>query len=192
MPTNHQAENFCRDIEEKSRQSIRSCYQCVKCAGSCPVNSAMTHSNYEILRLIQLGEKEEVLASNTPWLCVSCKTCAARCPNGIDTASILDVVKMEAVKAPVSRGDSKTIKTFYELFLRNVRGWPVLGGEGRAYELGLLGLYKLRTGTYFADLGLGLKFMKRGKLAFLPRNALRKRRGEIRKIFALAKEKRGK
>lgn len=156
------------------------------------MNFAMDHNNYEILRLIQLGEKDLVFESNTPWLCVGCKTCAARCPNGINTSKVLDAIKIETMAENRIPASHNNIKVFYELFLTAMQGFPVIGGEGRSYELGLMGLYKLYTGTYFADMDLGKEYTKRNKLPFLPHNALKKRKGEIKKIFQKAKEKKGK
>ncbi len=182
--------SFCRDIQEKSHQNINVCYQCMKCANGCPMNFIMDHSNYEILRLIQLGEKDAVLESNTHWMCVSCKTCSVRCPNGIDTAKIMDALKAESVKADKVPKSARNTQVFYESFLSAVKGLPVIGGEGRLYEMGMIGMYTLRTGTYFADADLGKEMMKHGKMPLLPHHALKKRKGEIKKIFQRAKEKR--
>ena len=183
------ASSFSQAIQEKSHQNINDCYQCMKCAGGCPMNSAMEHNNYEILRFIQLGERDKVLDSNTAWLCVGCKTCAVRCPNGIDTGKIMDALKMESMATDRVPEKEYPIKLFYELFLKSMAGFPVLGGEGRLYDLGLVGLYKMCTGTYFADMALGMEMGKRDKMPFLPHNAMHKRKGEVKKIFQRAKEK---
>lgn len=182
--------SFCRDIQEKSHQNINLCYQCMKCAGGCPMNFIMDHNNYEILRMIQLGEKDKVLESNTPWFCISCKTCGARCPNGIETNKIFDTLKMEAVAAKKVPDSARHTSIFYDTFINSLKGFPVIGGEGRLYDLGLGGLYKLRTGTIFADQDFGKAMMQHGKVPLFPHNALKRRKGEIKKIFQRAKEKR--
>ena len=186
---NKTASSFSRDIQKKSHQNINDCYQCMKCAGGCPMNPYMEHNNYEILRMIQLGEKDKVMDSNTPWLCVSCKTCAVRCPNGIDTGKIMDAIKMESIAENRVPAKEWPIKLFYELFLKSMSGFPILGGEGRLYDMGMVGLYKMCTGNYFADMALGMEMGKRNKMPLLPHNALKRRKGEIKKIFQRAKEK---
>ena len=188
QPTKGKA-SFCQEIEEKSHQPISSCYHCMKCAGGCPINFVMEHNNYEILRMIQLGEKDKVFKSNTPWLCVGCKTCAVRCPNGIDTSKVMDTIKMETIAEDKIPASHYNIKLFYELFLDSMKGFPIIGGEGRGYEVGLMGLYKFCTGDFLADMDLGKEMTKRGKMPFLPHNALKRRKGEIKKIFQRAKEK---
>lgn len=170
--------HFSTDIMLKSEQNINLCYQCKKCAAGCPVGDIMQHKNYEILRLIQLDYKDSVFQSNSPWVCVSCKACSARCPNGIDTARIMDVLKEEMLNAKVPIAEKKIV-VFHKGFLQMVSLF------GRLFELGLIGIYKTKTGMFTQDMALGMKMMKRNKLHFLPTKISRS--GEIRRIFFQAR-----
>lgn len=170
--------HFSDDIMGKSKQNISLCYQCKKCAAGCPVSGLMQHRNYEVLRLIQLDQKDSVLKSNSPWMCISCKACSSRCPNGIDTAKIMDVLK-EEVLASGAVIPEKKIAVFHNAFLETIEQF------GRAFELGFIGTYKRKTGSFFQDMVLGLKMMKRNKLNFLPHRI--KRVGEVKAIFAQAR-----
>lgn len=170
---------FSNEIMEKSKQNISLCYQCKKCAAGCPVGDIMQHRNYELLRLVQLNQKDAVFQSNSPWVCVSCKACSARCPNGIDTAKIMDVLKEEALSAHLSVPERK-VAVFHDVFLDTVRQF------GRLFELGMIGTYKMKTGSFMQDTILGLKMMKRNKLNFLPHRITRTK--ELKDIFAQARE----
>lgn len=170
---------FVGEVQTKSGQNINLCYNCKKCAGGCPVNFVMQPYNADILKLIQLGEKEAVLKSNSIWLCVGCKTCAARCPNGIDTSKIMDALREMALAEGFSGHETKT-PAFHQSFLMMV------GQMGRAYEAGLIGIYKLKTFTFTQDMGVGIKFMTKGKLKLLPDRI--RRVGEIKQIFRKSKE----
>jgi ferredoxin len=86
------------EVENLSGQKILSCYICGKCSAGCPISPMMDIQPHQIIRLIQLGQEEEVLKSGTIWLCSSCFTCASRCPRGINLAAI-----MEALRALVLR-----------------------------------------------------------------------------------------
>ena len=86
------------EVENLSGQKIPSCYICGKCSAGCPISSMMDIQPHQVIRLIQLGQEEEVLKSGTIWLCSSCFTCASRCPRGINLAAI-----MEALRALVLR-----------------------------------------------------------------------------------------
>lgn len=48
----------------------------------------------QIIRLIQLGQVEEVLKSKTIWICASCFTCEARCPKGVDLSKIMEALRV--------------------------------------------------------------------------------------------------
>jgi hypothetical protein len=73
------------------------------------------------------------------------------------------------------------IPEFYKSFMDSVQR------TGRLYELGMIGLYKLRTKTYMEDMGLGVEMLKRGKLKFLPERV--KNLGQVREIFRKGREK---
>jgi len=43
--------------------------------------------------MVQLGLKDRVLGSDFLWLCASCFTCTDRCPQGVEVASVIRVLK---------------------------------------------------------------------------------------------------
>jgi heterodisulfide reductase subunit C len=48
----------------------------------------------QIIRLLQLGQEEDVKKSKTIWICASCFTCEARCPKGVDLSKIMEAVRV--------------------------------------------------------------------------------------------------
>jgi Fe-S oxidoreductase len=49
----------------------------------------MDHTPRRIIHLAKEGLLDEVLRTTTPWLCVSCYTCSARCPSGLKITDVL-------------------------------------------------------------------------------------------------------
>jgi len=92
---------FLDKVEELSEQNIYACYQCGKCSAGCPSISEMDISPSEIIRLVQLGEEEEVLNSKTIWVCASCFTCVTRCPKGVDVAKIMEALRQITLRKNV-------------------------------------------------------------------------------------------
>jgi heterodisulfide reductase subunit C len=130
------------------------------------------------LRFIQLGMEEALFDLNTPWLCASCETCTSRCPNNIDIALVMDVVRqmarLKGKKIPV-----KEPRVFQDTFLRS------LEIHGKLYEPGLIGMYNMKSLHLFHDVGLGPKMLLKGKLPLLPHQS--KNRKKLREIFEKAK-----
>ncbi len=90
---NGAAAAFVAEIESLSGQDLLACYQCGKCSAGCPMAKYMDILPNQIIRFAQLGLKDELLASNASWLCVSCFTCNTRCPKGVKIAEIIEAVR---------------------------------------------------------------------------------------------------
>jgi heterodisulfide reductase subunit C len=85
--------DFVRKVEELSGQKLLACYQCGKCSAGCPAVSEMDILPNQVIRYAQLGMKDELLRSNSVWLCASCYTCNVRCPKGIKIAEVMEAVR---------------------------------------------------------------------------------------------------
>ena len=86
--------DFVKKVEEISGQNILACYQCGKCSAGCPSVEEMDILPNQIIRLVQLGQDEQIEAFKTMWICASCNTCAVRCPRGVDLAKIMEAVRL--------------------------------------------------------------------------------------------------
>ncbi len=118
----------------------------------------------QVIRMVQLGLQQRVLSSSTIWLCASCETCAARCPNEVDLPTIMDTLKEMAIRNNI-RSQQAVIQTFHRLFLNCIREY------GRIHEVSLLGLYKvlsLNLSGLVEDMRLAMKMFNKGKLNLLP------------------------
>ncbi len=166
--------SFAERVDLLSGQSLAECYQCIKCSAGCPVASAMDILPHQIIRMIQYGIKETVLSSRTIWICASCYTCSVRCPNGIDIAHIMDVLRQISLGEGFPPGE-KNIPEFHSAFLSSVEK------TGRVYELGMLARYKLRTGTFMQDMKLGARMFIKGKIKLLPHKI--RRLSDVHRMF---------
>jgi heterodisulfide reductase subunit C2 len=90
--------DFVKKIAELSGQDLMACYQCGKCSAGCPMVSTMDILPNQIIRLVQLGLQEDVLKSETIWLCASCVTCGARCPRGVDLSKIMESLRQTRLR----------------------------------------------------------------------------------------------
>ncbi len=82
-----------QELAEISGEKINDCYQCGKCTAACPVNPFMDILPHQVLRLLQLGQVEQVLQSKTIWVCATCFTCAGRCPRDVDLSVVMEALR---------------------------------------------------------------------------------------------------
>ncbi|MBN2585754.1 MAG: 4Fe-4S dicluster domain-containing protein, partial [Candidatus Fermentibacteraceae bacterium] len=80
---------FKKRVIELSGQNMDSCYQCGNCSSGCPVAQEMDILPNRIMRLAQLGLKDDIIHSATLWICASCFQCTVRCPRGIDIQGVM-------------------------------------------------------------------------------------------------------
>ncbi len=173
--------SFLEEVNEKvNGVPIQRCYHCRKCTAGCPMTSAMEHNPNRVIRMIQMGRREEVLKSATIWLCVSCETCITRCPNEVDIARMMDVLRQMAIETGVGAKE-KNILRFHEAFLANIRR------GGRINEPMMMVDYKLKSGDLFSDMGMGIDMFLKGKLSLIsPRTKdMDERAADLRKDPAI-------
>ncbi len=156
---NANVRNFGETISELSGVDISTCYQCGKCTAGCPVVMEMSHTPNQIMRLIQLGLKDEVLSSPTPWLCASCETCTTRCPKEVDIAKIMDTLRILALKEGYKRKEPNVV-AFNKIFLDSIKN------NGRLQETKLAMAFNFKTLQFFKDMMLGQKLFMKGKISF--------------------------
>ncbi len=168
-------------VEKQSGQRIFDCYQCGKCSAGCPVDYAMDLGPRQIMRLIQLGQKKDVMQSSTIWLCVSCETCSSRCPAKIDIAKVMESLRILATIEGTPPAVKK-VNAFHQEFLKAVEQY------GRAHELTLSAKYVMKT-LDFSNMGMGLNMLSKGKLVFKPPSV--SGASEVKRIFAASRSAAG-
>jgi heterodisulfide reductase subunit C len=80
-------------------EKLMLCFQCGTCTADCPVSRFNeSYRPRRILRMAQLGIKDQVLKSDVIWLCAACFTCVDHCPQGVDIAGVLRALRNMSVK----------------------------------------------------------------------------------------------
>jgi len=174
---------FMEHIEASTGIRISACFQCKKCTNGCPVTFAMDVYPDQVIRLIHMGMRDQVLSCGTIWVCAACETCTTRCPNDIDIAGVMDYLKERAVASGVSIPQQRT-KLFHEAFLNDVRR------RGRLSEGRMLQSYMLKSGELWRkikdgeigeEISLGVNMFRKGRMSLIPKGVRSK--SEIRAIL---------
>jgi len=86
--------------ELKDGERIKTCLQCGTCSGVCPFGYFMKFPPGKIIGAIRADIFDQVLKTDTLWMCVSCNACAAFCPSNIPiTAALMTRTKEEMLLA---------------------------------------------------------------------------------------------
>ncbi len=169
---------FRKALLSLNGEDVSRCIQCGKCSAGCPISPEMDLQPNQVLRLIQMNDRESVLRCSTIWLCASCQTCSIRCPEDIDIAKIMDSMRKLALEDQVPVGEGNVVK-FDEIFLDSIRK------RGRVHELELVMRYNLAVRQPFKDAHLGPVMMVRGKMKLLGHKI--KELSRIKEIFQKSK-----
>jgi heterodisulfide reductase subunit C len=171
--------SFLEEAKRRSGEDLSLCYQCLKCTSGCPTAPYMDIRPNNIIRMIQMGMKREVLGSRSIWLCVSCETCGTRCPNEIDIGVLMDALREMSVEEGIPPKE-KNVHLLHEAFIRSIKR------GGRVHEATMLIDYKLRSRDFMTDLVPGMMLFMKGKIPLFP--SLIKERQEIKRIFERCKK----
>jgi len=179
---------FRNRVVESAGREVFNCYQCSKCSAGCPVAYAMDLLPHQVVRSILFGKKDRVLLSNTIWICASCETCTTRCPNEIDIAKVMDILRQIHYQNRLETPQPK-IPILHSVFLDRIKK------TGRVHELSMVRDFsfksgdlkeKLKNGTWKNDMKLAVKMFLRGKLKLLPPGS--KGVKEVQALFNQARE----
>ena len=175
MASTESNSSFLKEVEKRSGESLSLCYQCLKCTAGCPTAPCMDFRPNNIIRMIQMGMRKEVMESSAIWFCVYCQTCGTRCPNEIHIGILMDTLREMAMEEGF-HAKEKNIHLFHEAFIHSV------GRGGRAHEVTMLMEYMLKSRDFMADsLFPGMILFLKGKFPLLP--SLVKGKEEIKRIF---------
>ena len=173
--------DFASQVEAESHANLMACLQCKKCTSGCPVAAVADIKPHEMIRMVQFGQRDEVLASKMLWQCTSCQTCATRCPQKVSVAALNDGLRRMSAQAKTT--SKSAVPVFNSIFMNAVRK------RGRMNEAGLMASFKLRTGRLFEDMGKLPMMLFKGKMPLW--QPVAPGRGEREEMFERAAKAKG-
>ncbi len=157
--------NFLKEVEANVEEGewVKMCMQCGVCSGSCPLGKFWAHPPQEIFMMIRAGKRDEVLSSDSMWMCTSCYNCIVRCPRELPITHIMHGLATYAKRLGLVPQNQPTAR-FAQMF------WDNLMKKGRVNELKLgLALYFMNgfgegVKTALKKQKLGMNMMKTGRM----------------------------
>lgn len=95
----HRDPDFTAEFIDAGIETVKHCFQCGTCSGSCPSGRRTPYKVRQIIRKCLLGLKEEVITDDALWMCTTCYTCQERCPRSVKIVEIIKKARNIAAHA---------------------------------------------------------------------------------------------
>ncbi len=76
----------------------KKCMKCGKCSATCPAYDEMEYHPHQFVSMVNSGDIEPLMKSQSLYKCLSCFACIERCPRGVEPAKLVEAVRLAVVK----------------------------------------------------------------------------------------------
>lgn len=76
----------------------KKCMRCGKCSGTCPAYNEMEYHPHQFVAMIENGDIEALLKSNSIYKCLTCFACVERCPRSVEPAKLIEAVRQVVIR----------------------------------------------------------------------------------------------
>lgn len=122
--------NLKNEVKKYGIKDADKCYQCGLCTGVCPLSTNDESFPRKMVRYVQLGLKDKLLASPEPWLCYYCGECSDFCPRGANPGETMMGLRRYLTAQYDWTGFSKRFYTSKTFEIVSIVGFALLIGLG--------------------------------------------------------------
>ena len=76
----------------------KKCMKCGKCSGTCPSYDAMEYHPHQFVSMVENGQIEVLMKSDSIYRCLSCMACVERCPRGVEPGKLVEAVRQLQIR----------------------------------------------------------------------------------------------
>lgn len=91
-------EHLKEEILRMSDVNVKKCMRCGKCSASCPSYDEMEYHPHQFVSMIDSGDIEPLLNSQSLYRCLSCFACIDRCPRGVQPQKLVEAVRLCVIR----------------------------------------------------------------------------------------------
>lgn len=74
------------------------CMRCGKCSATCPSYEEMGYHPHQFVYMVETGDIEPLLNSESLYKCLSCFACVERCPRGVEPAKLVEAIRLIKIR----------------------------------------------------------------------------------------------
>ena len=95
---NKKSENLKEQVLRMSGVNPSKCMRCGKCSGTCPSYDEMEYHPYQFVYMVENGDIETLMKSDSVYKCLSCFACVDRCPRGVEPAKLVEALRLCVIR----------------------------------------------------------------------------------------------
>lgn len=74
------------------------CMRCGKCSGTCPSYDEMEYHPHQFVYMVETGDIEPLMKSESLYKCLTCFACVDRCPRNVEPAKLVEAVRLAVIR----------------------------------------------------------------------------------------------
>ena len=86
------------DLLRMSGVNPKKCMKCGKCSATCPAYDEMEYHPHQFVSMVEKGDIEPLLKSESLYKCLTCFACVDRCPRGVEPAKLIEAVRLSVIR----------------------------------------------------------------------------------------------
>ncbi len=94
----HNNNNMKEEIIRISGVNPTKCMRCGKCSATCPAYDEMEYHPHQFVYMVESGDIEPLLNSESLYRCLTCFACIERCPRSVEPAKLVEAVRLMATR----------------------------------------------------------------------------------------------
>lgn len=91
-------QNMIDTVTRISGVNPRKCMRCGKCSATCPSYEEMEYHPHQFVYMVETGDIEPLLNSESLYKCLSCFACVERCPRGVEPAKLVEAIRLIKIR----------------------------------------------------------------------------------------------
>ena len=74
------------------------CMRCGKCSATCPSYDEMEYHPHQFVYMVEMGDIDTLMKSESIYKCLSCFACVDRCPRGVEPAKLVEAIRLLVIR----------------------------------------------------------------------------------------------
>ena len=90
--------NMTEQVLHSAGVNVLKCMRCGKCTATCPAFDEMEYHPHQFVYMVETGDIEALMKSDSIYKCLSCFACVDRCPRGVEPAKLIEALRLSVIR----------------------------------------------------------------------------------------------